>query len=65
MHTQDGQPVLDIEVRDSGPGFDYADYLSPHANVRPHGRGIALVRGLCQELVYSGRGNEARARYAL
>ncbi len=67
MHMEGGQAVLDIHVRDSGAGFDYEDYLSPHADPdeRPHGRGIALVRSLCRELVYSGCGNEVRARYAL
>lgn len=62
-----GQAVLDIRVRDSGPGFDYADYLAPQADAdrRPHGRGIALVRSLCRELVYKGCGNEVLARYAL
>ncbi len=67
MHMQGGRPVLDITVRDSGPGFDYEDYVSPFLdeNRRPHGRGIALVRSLCQEVVYSGCGNSVLARYAL
>lgn len=67
MRMEMGQAVLDIRVKDSGPGFDYEDYMSPHADAgqRPHGRGIALVRSLCRELVYSGCGNEVRARYAL
>ncbi len=67
MRMEAGQTVLDIRVRDSGPGFDYADYMTPRvdADQRPHGRGIALVRSLCRELVYSGCGNEVQARYAL
>lgn len=67
LYVEGGRPVLEVRVKDSGPGFDYADYLLPSADPdqRPHGRGIALVRSLCQELVYSGCGNEARARYAL
>lgn len=67
MHMDGGEAVLDIRVRDSGPGFDYEDYVSPHVDTdrRPHGRGIALVRSLRRELVYSGCGNEVLARYAL
>lgn len=67
LFTQDGRAFLEIRVKDSGPGFDYAEYLLPAARSeeRPYGRGIALVRSLCQELVYDGRGNEVRAIYAL
>lgn len=67
LFADNGRPVLELCVKDSGPGFDYADYLAPTsaADRRPHGRGIAMVRSLCQELVYGGCGNEARARYVL
>jgi len=67
MRMEVGQAVLDIRVRDSGPGFDYEDSMTPHmaADRCPHGRWIALVKSLCRELVYSGCGNEVQARYAL
>ncbi|MGQ9685992.1 MAG: ATP-binding SpoIIE family protein phosphatase [Thiobacillaceae bacterium] len=67
MHMDGGEAVLDIRVRDSGPGFGYVDFVSPHMDDDRayHGRGIALVRSLCRELVYSGCGNEVLARYAL
>jgi hypothetical protein len=32
---------------------------------RPSGRGIGLVRSLCDQLVYSGTGNKVWARYVL
>lgn len=65
LSADDGHTVLELYVKDSGPGFDYAAYLTPAtaADRRAHGRGIALVRSLCQELVYNGCGNEARAKY--
>ena len=67
LFTEEGRAFLEVRVKDSGPGFDYAEYLLPAARSeeRPYGRGIALVRSLCQELVYDGRGNEVRAIYAL
>lgn len=64
-----GQPVLDIEVADSGPGFDYAFYTSRPVDFddlgSPYGRGINLVRSLCAEVAYGGHGNRVQARYAL
>ena len=66
LHNVEGRNVLDVTVTDSGPGFDHRAYLGEQvAHDRPHGRGIALVRSLCTELVYSGVGNSVRARYAL
>jgi len=66
LHNVEGGNVLDVTITDSGPGFDYGAYLrEPLTHDRPHGRGIALVRSLCSELVYSGVGNSVRARYAL
>ena len=56
---------LVVRVEDSGPGFDYHKTLpSLSENIRIGGRGIPLVRSLCQELVYQGRGNRVKAIYA-
>ncbi|HEY7494574.1 MAG TPA: fused response regulator/phosphatase [Candidatus Tectomicrobia bacterium] len=55
---------LVLRVEDSGPGFDYqrqALHL-PHNTTRS-GRGLPLVRSLCQELVYHGTGNCVEAIY--
>lgn len=69
MHEDEGRAVLDIDVTDSGPGFDHEALLRDAdlaTNVtRPHGRGIALVRGLCSDLVFSGTGNRVWARFLL
>jgi CheY-like chemotaxis protein/anti-sigma regulatory factor (Ser/Thr protein kinase) len=70
LHRPAEQAVLDIRLEDSGDGFEYAVYeglsadgeMDPHV---PHGRGIRLVQSLCEEVVYSGRGNVVSARYAL
>jgi anti-sigma regulatory factor (Ser/Thr protein kinase) len=69
MHEDEGRAVLDIDVTDSGPGFDHEALLRDAdlaANdTRPHGRGLALVRGLCSDLVFSGVGNRVWTRFLL
>ncbi|CAK0751554.1 two-component system, HptB-dependent secretion and biofilm response regulator [Gammaproteobacteria bacterium] len=59
---QDG--ILRIHVTDSGPGFDYASYVPVSGNL-PFGRGIALVRHICQKVEFHGWGNEVVAHYSL
>jgi CheY-like chemotaxis protein/anti-sigma regulatory factor (Ser/Thr protein kinase) len=55
---------LSLRVEDSGPGFDSHRYLPPLAdNTTCSGRGLPLVRSLCQALVYHGTGNCAEAIY--
>lgn len=68
VHLHEGRPVLDIVVEDSGKGFDYLPYQSQTPMDRgdgPHGRGIALVRSLCEEMAYSGGGSRVAVRYRL
>jgi len=55
---------LVIRVEDSGHGFDYEKTLPAISeNLALGGRGIPLVRSLCQELVYQGIGNQVKAVY--
>ena len=72
VHQEGSQAVLDIFIQDSGPGFDYQQIGSESDNEalkedqdRTYGRGIALVRNLCSEVVYSGTGNKVWVRYVL
>ncbi len=56
---------LHITIEDSGHGFEPSNSLPGLLENTAHsGRGIALVRSLCRELVYQGRGNVAHAVYA-
>jgi serine phosphatase RsbU (regulator of sigma subunit) len=67
-HRQDDAGErLAILCRDSGTGFDYkAAGDDDGTGARsPCGRGLTLVRSLCEELAHSGSGNEARAIYRL
>ena len=55
---------LVVRIEDSGPGFDYHKILpSLGENITLGGRGIPLLRSLCKELVYHGRGNRVEAVY--
>ncbi|MEW6677374.1 MAG: fused response regulator/phosphatase [Pseudomonadota bacterium] len=72
IHQEAGSAVLDMFMQDSGPGFDYShmgaesdtEALSED-ETRAYGRGIALVRSLCTQVVYSGKGNKVWVRYML
>ena len=60
---------LYITVTDSGPGFDFEEKLAELAamtrhGVAYHGRGLKLMRSLCQSLTYKGRGNEVEVVFA-
>lgn len=59
--------LLRIRVRDSGPGFDYNEFLerSLNGNTALYGRGIPLIKTLCTDVRYQGKGNEVVAHYAL
>ncbi len=55
-----------IRVEDSGPGFDYKNYIS---NIQadssiPSGRGLMLTKELCKSFIYSEPGNKVEATYA-
>jgi len=50
-------------VRDPGPGFDYQRLADParfEATTLQHGRGIALMRSLVDELTFAHDGSEIR-----
>ncbi|KAF0100531.1 MAG: response regulator with CheY-like receiver domain and winged-helix DNA-binding domain [bacterium] len=69
VHEEEDRAVLDIDVADSGPGFDHEAWRqrleSAADENRTHGRGLALVRGLCADLKFPGAGNRVWARYLL
>jgi len=56
---------LRIRVEDSGPGFDLAHARAKESateeRLRLCGRGLELVRSVCESLVVSGRGNVIEA----
>lgn len=61
-----GGGKLVIRIEDSGPGFDYSQRLGTApiaASSTYSGRGIALVRSLCEDLQYLNNGNVVEATY--
>jgi two-component system, HptB-dependent secretion and biofilm response regulator len=65
MTTQDSRAAFEIRIKDSGPGFDYQRLLAGDSGITlaPHGRGITLIRSLCESVEYRGCGNEVKAQY--
>ncbi len=54
-----------VRVEDSGAGFAFSDpALSPAAKTAANGRGLTLVRGLCESLEFEGNGNIVNARFS-
>ena len=68
LHQEETRAFLDISMTDTGPGFDFERGLNNTAalgieNQMAYGRGIALVKNLCEQVVYSGNGNKVWVRY--
>jgi DNA-binding response OmpR family regulator/anti-sigma regulatory factor (Ser/Thr protein kinase) len=59
-------PKLKIQVRDTGAGFDYGRVLElPSDLASPFGRGIPLVKRLCESVEYRGNGNEVEVLFGI
>jgi len=74
LHQDGSRAVLDISMADTGPGFAFEERLNNPdalgagrvmANELAYGRGIALVKNLCEQVVYSGTGNKVWVRYVV
>jgi CheY-like chemotaxis protein len=56
---------LTIEIEDSGAGFEYLKIGAPsETETRSSGRGIPLLRKLCERLEFLGQGNHAVATFS-
>lgn len=59
-----GGGKLVVRVEDSGPGFNYQkNFLALADNLTYSGRGLPLVRSLCSDFTFHGRGNRMQAVY--
>ena len=65
-HTPDnGGGRIRLRVADDGAGFDPERVISElQDNAEVYGRGVSLVRSLCDEVTYSRTGNEVEAIYS-
>ncbi|GAB2887186.1 two-component system response regulator HsbR [Uliginosibacterium flavum] len=57
--------VLVVQVIDSGPGFTQQEPQDGALNTRTCGRGMSLLRSLCQRVSYVGSGNQVEVEYLL
>ncbi|HEC28740.1 MAG TPA: response regulator [Gammaproteobacteria bacterium] len=56
--------VLSFRVDDSGPGFDQSvSVLDIGSNTTCSGRGIPLLKSMCEEVVYNQTGNSVVVKY--
>ena len=54
-----------LRIEDSGQGFDFDTHIPlPNSETAFSGRGILLIRDLCESLEYHGKGNIAMARFS-
>ncbi|GLQ29838.1 fused response regulator/phosphatase [Litoribrevibacter albus] len=64
--TSMGQAYLDLELSDSGKGFDVAEVTTrPENDSLSHGRGLGLIRYLCESVEFYNSGASVRARFSL
>lgn len=56
--------VFELEIEDSGLGFDFTDIMAKlnEKNNSASGRGILLIKELCDEIEFLGSGNIIRAK---
>lgn len=64
--NEDGSSFLHIRVKDSGEGFDHRQQgdAAP-LDVQRHGRGIALLHGICRSVSFLGNGSEVVVHFDL
>jgi len=57
--------LITIEVKDTGDGFSIDSHAAKSLddNIGMSGRGIPLIRKMCESLEYSDKGNEVKAVY--
>jgi len=54
-----------LRIEDSGKGFDFDNHAPPTAReIALSGRGLLLIRDLCESLEFHGKGNIAIARFS-
>jgi CheY-like chemotaxis protein len=64
--ARDGRPMLSIVVKDTGPGFDHVSAMAHAVKLdAPYGRGIPLLKRVCEEVEYRGSGNEVEVLFPL
>lgn len=62
---------FELEVRDTGKGFDHQAFLARHqprlggqASTVPSGRGLSLVLAMCESIAFEARGSAVRVGFS-
>jgi CheY-like chemotaxis protein len=63
-HVPDGKGgVLELTIEDSGDGFDYSKFMAKTIPGEGYsGRGLPLIRGICEDFKYNEVGNAVTAK---
>jgi serine phosphatase RsbU (regulator of sigma subunit) len=64
LSRKDSSSIVNIQVQDSGDGFDYLSAKSTK-NEESYGRGIDILRELCHEVKYSDGGRCVTVTYVI
>ena len=66
LFSEMGRAFLDIVLSDSGKGFDVAEVTTrPENDSLSHGRGLGLIRYLCESVEFFNGGSSVKARFNL
>lgn len=68
LHLKVDENVLKFTIQDQGTGFDYSDLPDPTApeNIdKPGGRGIFLMKHLCDEIHFTDEGRSVELSFYL
>lgn len=65
IHFQPQHRLLQVTVSDSGLGFDFQQQNNDHDHEKYFGRGITLLRELCDSVEYQGIGNSVEVTFTI
>jgi CheY-like chemotaxis protein len=64
VEQEAGRRSILLRIEDSGAGFDFENHVPPlPREIAFSGRGLMLIRDLCESLEFHGKGNIAVARF--
>jgi len=65
VEQESTQRSILLRIEDNGKGFDFENHAPPTAReIALSGRGLLLIRDLCESLEFHGKGNIATARFS-
>lgn len=62
LNSQMDKGELTIKIEDSGTGFDYKSKLKEQVVANLSGRGLPLLKALCDSIEFQGKGNQVEVK---